>query len=197
MRLKAGMNLACHPAWIVDGFFAFVCDNWLVGPDGQDLSFASAQGAAVADDLEPKVDELALEAARETGNAVRTQARPEARQAIDFFRYFGGVASEFKGEAVPHNDGLLNYTLRQPLGVIGGIAMRRELAAREEGRVVAFDFDPIHRYQTQSDFRLAWNVILNWNDLPPEPTVQGGTYQTLPSMTLAKAQPDDVLQATA
>jgi hypothetical protein len=32
--------------------------------------------------------------------------------------------------------------------------------------VVAFDFDPIHRYQTWSDFRLAWNVILNWNDLP-------------------------------
>jgi hypothetical protein len=38
-----------------------------------------------------------------------------------------------------------------------------------QGRVVAFDFDPIHRYQTQSDFRLVWNAILNWNDLPPVP----------------------------
>ena len=38
-----------------------------------------------------------------------------------------------------------------------------------KGRVVAFDFDPIHRYQTQSDFRLVWNAILNWNDLPPTP----------------------------
>ena len=35
-----------------------------------------------------------------------------------------------------------------------------------QGRVVAYDFDPIHRYQTQSDFRLVWNAILNWNDLP-------------------------------
>ena len=32
--------------------------------------------------------------------------------------------------------------------------------------MVAFDFDPIHRYQTESDFRLVWNAILNWNDLP-------------------------------
>jgi zinc carboxypeptidase len=38
-----------------------------------------------------------------------------------------------------------------------------------QGRVVAFDFDPIHRYQTQSDFRLVWNAILNWNDLPQTP----------------------------
>ncbi len=38
------------------------------------------------------------------------------------------------------------------------------------GRVVAFNFDPIHRYQTESDFRLVWNAILNWNDLPPTPT---------------------------
>jgi hypothetical protein len=38
-----------------------------------------------------------------------------------------------------------------------------------KGRVVAFDFDPIHRYTTLSDFRLVWNIILNWNDLPPTP----------------------------
>ena len=38
-----------------------------------------------------------------------------------------------------------------------------------KGRVVAYDFDPIHRYLTLSDFRLVWNTILNWNDLPPTP----------------------------
>jgi hypothetical protein len=37
------------------------------------------------------------------------------------------------------------------------------------GRVLAFDFDPIHRYQTLSDFRLVWNALLNWNDLPATP----------------------------
>ena len=32
-----------------------------------------------------------------------------------------------------------------------------------------FGFDPIHRYQTESDFRLVWNALLNWNDLPKNP----------------------------
>ncbi len=34
-----------------------------------------------------------------------------------------------------------------------------------KGRVIAFDFDPIHRYLTVSDFRFVWNAILNWNDM--------------------------------
>jgi hypothetical protein len=38
-----------------------------------------------------------------------------------------------------------------------------------KGHMVAFDFDPIHRYLTLSDFRLVWNTLLNWNDLPPIP----------------------------
>jgi hypothetical protein len=38
-----------------------------------------------------------------------------------------------------------------------------------DGRVIAFKFDPIHRTLTRSDFRLLWNLILNWNDLPPSP----------------------------
>ncbi len=36
-----------------------------------------------------------------------------------------------------------------------------------EGRIVAFNFDPIHRLMSRSDFRLVWNALLNWNDLPP------------------------------
>jgi hypothetical protein len=35
-----------------------------------------------------------------------------------------------------------------------------------KGRVVAFNFDPVHRAMNRSDFRMLWNVILNWNDLP-------------------------------
>jgi hypothetical protein len=63
------------------------------------------------------------------------------------------------------------------LVVSGGIKGGDELVGKPalldlpvgQGRVVAFDFDPIHRYQTESDFRLVWNAILNWNDLPPAP----------------------------
>jgi hypothetical protein len=64
-----------------------------------------------------------------------------------------------------------------PLVVSGGIKGGADLEGKPaildiptgRGRVVAFDFDPIHRYLTLSDFRLVWNTILNWNDLPPSP----------------------------
>ncbi|HUG54902.1 MAG TPA: M14 family zinc carboxypeptidase [Vicinamibacteria bacterium] len=64
-----------------------------------------------------------------------------------------------------------------PMVVSGGIKGASELEGKPaildiptgRGRIVAFDFDPIHRYLTLSDFRLVWNVILNWNDLPPVP----------------------------
>ena len=61
-----------------------------------------------------------------------------------------------------------------PLVVSGGIKGGDGLVGKPaildiptgKGRVIAFDFDPIHRYQTESDFRLVWNAILYWNDLP-------------------------------
>ncbi|MFP5285901.1 MAG: peptidase, partial [Thermoanaerobaculia bacterium] len=35
-----------------------------------------------------------------------------------------------------------------------------------KGRVVLYSFNPLHRYLNLSDFRLVYNVLLNWNDLP-------------------------------
>ena len=37
------------------------------------------------------------------------------------------------------------------------------------GRIVAFNFNPIHRDLNRSDYRLLWNALLNWNALPPVP----------------------------
>ncbi|HKI01199.1 MAG TPA: M14 family zinc carboxypeptidase [Thermoanaerobaculia bacterium] len=34
------------------------------------------------------------------------------------------------------------------------------------GRVILFAFNPLHRYLNLSDFRLVYNALLNWNDLP-------------------------------
>jgi acyl-CoA reductase-like NAD-dependent aldehyde dehydrogenase len=75
----------------------------------------------IADELASHVEEVARTIASETGNAIRTQARPEAATAVDVLRYFGGVASELKGEVLPLGDGLLSYSVRQPLGVVAGI----------------------------------------------------------------------------
>ncbi len=34
------------------------------------------------------------------------------------------------------------------------------------GRVIAFTFNPLHRYLNHHDFPLVWNAIANWNDRP-------------------------------
>ena len=34
------------------------------------------------------------------------------------------------------------------------------------GRVVAFTFDPLHRFLNHHEFPLVWNAIMNWNDRP-------------------------------
>ena len=75
----------------------------------------------VAAAIEERVEELGRLIAMETGNALRTQARPEAGLAADAFRYFGGLASEAKGECLPLGEDLLSYSRREPIGVVGAI----------------------------------------------------------------------------
>jgi acyl-CoA reductase-like NAD-dependent aldehyde dehydrogenase len=75
----------------------------------------------IADAMEARIEELARIIAEETGNALRTQARPEATLTADIFRYFGGLAGELKGETIPLGEHVLSYTRREPLGVVGAI----------------------------------------------------------------------------
>src|SRR6202022_1185812 len=75
----------------------------------------------IADAVEVRVEELARIIAEETGNAIRTQARPEAKGAADILRSFGGLASELKGETIPLGEHVLSYTRREPIGVVGAI----------------------------------------------------------------------------
>ncbi len=75
----------------------------------------------IADALEARVEDLARTIATETGNALRTQARPEAALTADIFRYFGGLAGEAKGETIPLGEQVLSYSRREPIGVVGAI----------------------------------------------------------------------------
>ncbi|WP_123026514.1 M24 family metallopeptidase [Mycolicibacterium stellerae] len=34
MPIAAGMNFAAHPCYIHDEYLSWICDNWLIGPDG-------------------------------------------------------------------------------------------------------------------------------------------------------------------
>ena len=75
----------------------------------------------IAEAIEADAEALARTLAEETGNALRTQARPEIRTAADIFRYFGGLGGELKGETIPLTAAMLDYSLREPLGVVGAI----------------------------------------------------------------------------
>lgn len=76
---------------------------------------------AIGDKIAANAEELARIIASETGNALRTQARGEAAAGADIFHFYGEIASEQKGETLPLGDGLLSYTVREPLGVVGAI----------------------------------------------------------------------------
>jgi betaine-aldehyde dehydrogenase len=75
----------------------------------------------IAEAMEARIEDMARIIAEETGNALRTQARPEATLTADIFRYFGGLAGELKGETIPLGENVLSYTRREPLGVVGAI----------------------------------------------------------------------------
>lgn len=75
----------------------------------------------IADAVEPATERLARLMSLENGNAIRTQTRGEATFVVDCFRYFAGLAGEAKGETVPLSAEVLDYTRREPLGVVGAI----------------------------------------------------------------------------
>ncbi|HMN78748.1 MAG TPA: aldehyde dehydrogenase family protein [Burkholderiaceae bacterium] len=85
---------------------------------------ARKRGALVsgcAERLSAHVEELGRLVALETGKALRTESRVEAGVLADSFRFYGGLASELKGETVPFSPDMLTLTTREPLGVVGVI----------------------------------------------------------------------------
>lgn len=66
-------------------------------------------------------EEIARLLAAETGNALRTQSRPEVASTAEVLRYYGGVVAEQKGETLPLGKGIFSYTTREPFGVVGAI----------------------------------------------------------------------------
>lgn len=66
-------------------------------------------------------EELAQLMTLETGKAIRTESRMEIGATAEVWSFYGGLASELKGETVPLHPDMLTMTLREPLGVVGAI----------------------------------------------------------------------------
>ncbi len=56
----------------------------------------------------------------DNGKPIR-EAAIDIDQAVDAFRYYAGWASKLEGETIPVRGRVLNYTIREPVGVVGGI----------------------------------------------------------------------------
>ena len=75
----------------------------------------------LADALEAKLDEFAHAESRDGGKPFRLARDVEIPRAISNLRFFAHAATQFGSES-HHGQAGLNYTLRQPLGVVGTIS---------------------------------------------------------------------------
>jgi acyl-CoA reductase-like NAD-dependent aldehyde dehydrogenase len=76
----------------------------------------AALGRAIAE----RGEALARLETLDNGKPIR-EAGIDIAQAADAFRYYAGWASKLEGETIPVRGRVLNYTVREPVGVVGGI----------------------------------------------------------------------------
>lgn len=74
----------------------------------------------MADLIAARADELARLETLDNGKPLR-EAQIDIATAVDALRYYAGWATKLQGETIPVRGNVLNYTLREPLGVVGAI----------------------------------------------------------------------------
>lgn len=75
----------------------------------------------LADALETRLEDFARAEARDGGKPIRLAREVEIPRAVSNLRFFAHAATQFASES-HHGQAGLNYTLRQPLGVVGTIS---------------------------------------------------------------------------
>jgi aldehyde dehydrogenase (NAD+) len=75
----------------------------------------------IGDLLEARVAEVAGVETLDSGKTITESSRVDVPMAADCFRYFAGWASKIEGGTIPIRAPFFNYTLREPLGVVGQI----------------------------------------------------------------------------
>jgi acyl-CoA reductase-like NAD-dependent aldehyde dehydrogenase len=66
-------------------------------------------------------DELAAIITQENGKTLRESAGADVTPAADCFHYYAGWVRKIYGETIPVDGPFFNYTLREPVGVVGAI----------------------------------------------------------------------------
>ena len=76
----------------------------------------------IADLLEARLDEFAAAESRDSGKPLALARSLDIPRAISNLRFFAAAATQFASEAHAMGADAINYTLRQPLGVVGCIS---------------------------------------------------------------------------
>ncbi|MCH7565342.1 MAG: aldehyde dehydrogenase family protein [Gemmatimonadetes bacterium] len=75
----------------------------------------------LADLIEANSDELAEIETRDNGKPIFESRRVDLPSVVENFRYYAGLADKIQGDTIPVSGPFLNYTLREPVGVVGCI----------------------------------------------------------------------------
>jgi len=75
----------------------------------------------IADAIGRNVDHLAQIETRDNGKLIREMSG-QVKSLVNYYHYFAGAADKIQGEVIPvDKPTMLNYTLREPVGVVGAI----------------------------------------------------------------------------
>lgn len=75
----------------------------------------------LADALEANADEIAALETADNGKPYFESRKVDLPSVVENFRYFAGLADKLEGSTIPVSGPFLNYTLREPVGVVGCI----------------------------------------------------------------------------
>jgi aldehyde dehydrogenase (NAD+) len=92
----------------------------LDGPWGR--MSASERGTLLwklSDLIQKNTDEIARLETLDTGKPIAESSRIDVPLTVDVFRYFAGAATKLEGSTIPVSGPFFNYTLREPIGVVG------------------------------------------------------------------------------
>ncbi|MBT7502164.1 MAG: aldehyde dehydrogenase family protein, partial [Gemmatimonadales bacterium] len=75
----------------------------------------------LADAIEANIDELATLETQDNGKPFFESRYADLPLVVEIYRYLAGIADKVQGTTVPVKGNHLNYTLREPVGVVGCI----------------------------------------------------------------------------
>src|SRR5262245_52050091 len=75
----------------------------------------------IADLIERDIDKLAELETLDNGKPIFESRFVDMPMVAEVFRYYAGFATKLFGETIPVSPGSFNYTLREPVGVVGAI----------------------------------------------------------------------------